>query len=87
MYYTGIDEHKDNCFLTTVNDVGVVVKSGRIRNDPVLILDYFQSHPGPHGAVVESTASWYWLSGLLDSQGIELVPAHGNISRRLPTRR
>ncbi len=47
MYYTGIDEHKDNCFLTTVNDVGVVVKSGRIRNDPVLMLDYFQSHPGP----------------------------------------
>jgi hypothetical protein len=33
MYYTGIDEHKDNCFLTTVDDAGVVHKSARIHND------------------------------------------------------
>jgi hypothetical protein len=27
MYVTVIDEHKDNCFLTTVEDAGVVVDS------------------------------------------------------------
>ena len=41
MCYTGIDAHKDNCFLTTVNDAGVVVKRARLRNEPALILEYF----------------------------------------------
>ena len=76
MYFTGIDEHKDNCYLTTLNDAGEVVKSGRIPNEPALLLDYFHNQLGPHKAVVESTASWYWLSDLLDSHGVELVLAH-----------
>jgi transposase len=76
MCYTGIDAHKDNCFLTTVNDAGVVVKRARLRNEPVLILDYFRDLPGPHNAVVESTANWYWLSDLLEAKGIELLLAH-----------
>lgn len=76
MYHTGIDEHKDNCFLTTVNDAGVVVKRARIRNEPAMILDYFHDFPRPHRAVVESTANWYWLSDLLDPHEIELILAH-----------
>ncbi len=76
MYYTGIDEHKDNCFLTTVNEAGDVTKRARLRNDRALILDYFHGLSGPHQAVVESTANWYWLSDLLDSNGIPLVLAH-----------
>jgi transposase len=76
MYYTGIDAHKDNCFLTTINDAGVVIKRVRLRNEPALILDYFHKLPEPHQAVVESTASWYWLSDLLEANGIELVLAH-----------
>ncbi len=67
MYCTGIDDHKDNCFLTTVNDAGAVVKRARMRNEPALILDYFHGLPGPHRAVVESTANWYWLSDLSGS--------------------
>jgi transposase len=76
MYYTGIDEHKDNCFLTTVNDAGGVLKSARIANEPTLLLDYFRDFPRPHRAVVESTASWYWLNDLLEQQGTELILAH-----------
>jgi hypothetical protein len=38
MYFTGIDEHKDNCFLATVNDASVVIKRVRLRNEPALIL-------------------------------------------------
>ncbi len=45
MYYAGIDEHKDNCFLTTVDDAGAVIKRVRIQNEPGLVLDYFQAFP------------------------------------------
>ena len=76
MFYSGIDLHKDNCFITTVDDSGEIVKQERLRNIPEIILTYFASLPSPHKAVVECTAGWYWLDDLLEAHGIELVLAH-----------
>jgi transposase len=76
MYYSGIDLHSDNCYITTVDDNGSVVKQQRIENISEHILDYFHSLPGDHQAVVESTTGWYWLNDLLQDNGIELVLAH-----------
>jgi transposase len=76
MYYSGIDLHSDNCYITTVDDTGAVIKRQRIDNNNELILDYFHSLPGPHQAVVESTTGWYWLNDLLSDHGIDLVLAH-----------
>lgn len=76
MFYSGIDLHKDNCFITTVDDSGEIVKQERLRNIPEIILAYFASLPSPHKAVVECTAGWYWLDDLLEAHGIELILAH-----------
>jgi len=76
MYYSGIDQHQDNCYITTVNEAGDIVRQDRLPNMPDLILAYFAALPGPHKAVVECTAGWYWLNDLLESHGIELVLAH-----------
>jgi len=76
MYYSGIDLHSDNSYITTVDDSGAVVKQKRVENNNELVLDYFQSLPGSHQAVVESTTGWYWLNDLLGENGIELVLAH-----------
>jgi hypothetical protein len=56
MFYSGIDLHKDNCFITTVDDRGEIVKQERLHNSPDIILAYFASLPGPHKTVVECTA-------------------------------
>ena len=56
MYYSGIDLHKDNCFITTVDDTAEIVKQERLPNLSDIILAYFESLPGPHTAVVECTA-------------------------------
>ena len=29
MYYSGIDLHSDNCYITTVDDTGAVIKRQR----------------------------------------------------------
>jgi transposase len=76
MYYSGIDLHSDNCYITTVDDAGAVVKRQRIENNNELVLDYFHSLPGAHQAVVESTTGWYWLNDLLSDHSIELILAH-----------
>ena len=76
MYYSGIDLHSDNCYITTVDEQGTIVKQVRVTNDGEIILDYFQSIGQSHLAVVESTTGWYWLNDLLEDHGIELVLAH-----------
>jgi transposase len=76
MYYSGIDLHSDNCYITTIDHDGTVVKQQRIENDNNRLLDYFHSLPGTHQAVVESTTGWYWLNDLLQDNGIDLVLAH-----------
>lgn len=76
MYYSGIDLHTDNCYITTIDEQGVLVKQQRVENISELIVDYFQRLPGPHSTVVESTSGWYWLNDLLEDHGIELVLAH-----------
>ena len=76
MYYSGIDLHKDNCFITTINDAGELVQQERVANVPEMLLAYFARLGSEHQAVVESTTGWYWLSDLLDTHGIPLVLAH-----------
>jgi transposase len=76
MYFSGIDQHKRDSFITTYDSNGTVVKQARVRNSPLLIQSYFAEFPGPHKAVVESTGAWYWLADLLQKHNIELTLAH-----------
>ena len=76
MYYSGIDQHKRDCMITTYDDGGQRVKQQRVPNDRQRLRSYFTPFAGPHQAVVESTGFWYWLADLLDELGVELLLAH-----------
>ena len=76
MYYSGIDLHKDNCFITTIDDAGTIIKQSKVTNTDPAILNYFFDLGKDQRVVVESTSNWYWLSDLLKDHGIELILAH-----------
>lgn len=76
MFYSGIDLHKDNCVITTIDEEGRIINQERVRNIDYKILNYFAVNEGRHKAVVESTANWYWLSDLLHDHTIEMTLAH-----------
>jgi transposase len=76
MLYSGIDLHKDNCVISTVNQKGEMIKQSKLPNHNISIIHYFSGMGKPHKAVVESTANWYWLSDLLKENGIEILLAH-----------
>lgn len=76
MFYSGIDQHKRDCFITTYDSDGKVVKQKRVPNRAMLIQHYFGQLPAPHKAAVESTGSWYWLADLLEDLGVDLSLAH-----------
>ena len=76
MFYSGIDLHKNNCYITTINRDGTIIKQSKLPNEEHAILNYFFSVGNIHKAVVESTSNWYWLSDLLKNHQIDLTLAH-----------
>lgn len=76
MWYSGIDQHKPFCLITTYGPDGPRVKQARVASTPLALQQYFAEFPGPHKAVVESTGGWYWLADTLAALGVELVLAH-----------
>ncbi len=80
MYYSGIDQHKRDCLITTYDHGGQRVKQQRVPNDRQRLRAYFAAFAGPHRAVVESTGFWYWLADLLEELGVELTLARNHLS-------
>jgi transposase len=76
MIYSGIDLHKTNMVITTIDSNGVILAREKLACLKPAVTDYFGRFTQPHRAVVESTGSWYWLSDLLGEIGIELILAH-----------
>jgi transposase len=76
MIYTGIDLHKTNMVITTIDSNGAMLARQKLPCLKPAVIRYFDRFPHPHRAVVESTGSWYWLSDLLGELGIELILAH-----------
>jgi transposase len=76
MWYSGIDQHKAFCLITTYGPEGPRVKQARVACTPLALQQYFAEFPGPHQAVVESTGGWYWLADALGALSVELVLAH-----------
>lgn len=83
MLHSGIDLHKNDLVIGTLDSSGKVVKERRLRTQRDAVAEYFRRLPGPHRAVVESTANWYWLADLLQEEGIELTLAHSKLVKAI----
>jgi transposase len=83
MLHSGIDLHKNDLVISTVDGSGVEVERKRLRTQRPLVARYFASLPGPHRAVVESTASWYGLADLLREQEVDLTLAHAKLVKAI----
>jgi transposase len=76
MLLSGIDLHKRDLVIATVDAVGTVIDQRRLRASPAAVLQYFRRLPGPHHAVVEATGSWYWIADLPRAHEIDLTLGH-----------
>ena len=67
MLYSGIDLHKRDLVIATVDAAGHSVTAKRIKPTSQAVRAYFEQFPPEteHRAVVEATRSWYWLCDVL----------------------
>jgi transposase len=82
MLHSGIDLNKNDMVIDTLDASGGV-SHRRLRAERPLVVRYFRALPGPPRAVVESTASWFWLADLLDEEGVELTLAHSKLVKAI----
>ena len=76
MLHSGIDLHKRTIAIATVTPDGQPVRDAQLATSRPAIRAYFESMPGPHRAVVESTSNWYWLHDLLVGTEVDLRLGH-----------
>src|SRR5687768_5921423 len=76
MLHTGIDLHKRDLVVATVDSSGTVVQQGRLPTARPAVAAYFRALGPEQRAVVESTATWYWLADLLRAEGVALSLGH-----------
>jgi len=76
MLHSGIDLHRRTVVLATVAADGQPVRTAKVPTTRDAVRAYFAALPGPHRAVVESTATWYWLRDLLVGDGVDLRLGH-----------
>lgn len=74
-YYAGIDLHKNYCFMTVINNDGLVMQQGRFENDEDKLVPSILQYDDIE-AVVESTYGWYWLADKLEKERINFKLAH-----------
>jgi transposase len=74
--HSGIDLHRRSVVLATVTAEGHPVRNAKVPTTRDAVRAYFAALPGPHRAVVEATATWYWPRGLLVSDGVDLRLGH-----------
>lgn len=75
MNYTGIDHHKQYSYITLMDDVGEVIKSGKVANYRSELEKYLAGIRDVE-AVVEAGRSSYTMVDLLDDIGIDVIIAH-----------
>jgi len=72
-YFAGIDLHKTNSFITTIDQDGKVVFQKKIPNDKLAIQNALLQSNTPKRVAVESTFNSYWLVDALEEVDIRTV--------------
>lgn len=78
MLFTGIDLHRRDLVMATIDGTGARVTGRRLPTTREAVATYFAQFPSdtPHEAVVETTTTWYWLADLCRTLPVTLHLAH-----------
>jgi transposase len=76
MNYYGMDIHKKYSVYTAVDQNGVIVKQGKIPNEPEVFKELMHNSQGKTKAVIEATSNWGYIHDLLEDIIDEVVVAH-----------
>ena len=66
--YAGLDLHKMYTQYAVMDNDGVLVREGRIENDPAELERFSDSLTDATDIVIESSSTWYWVYRILSKR-------------------
>ena len=76
MYWLGLDHHKRNTYVTSLDEKGQVVFRGNLSAKPQDLADFFAKHPRPFTAGMEATYAWEYVADMVEGLGQTMRVGH-----------
>lgn len=76
MYWIGVDHHKRNTFVTSLNDDGTVFLRRNLSAAREVLEAFFRNHPRPFVAGIEATYAWEYVADIVEGLGEEIRVGH-----------
>jgi len=75
MLYTGLDYHRNFCYMTTMNDKGEIIHQKKLPSNGQIV-DFLKDFDEGMEVAIEATPSWYWLYDRLEEEGFKVKLSH-----------
>lgn len=76
MYWIGVDHHKRNSYVTSLDEDGVVCFRGNLSAKAPVLTAFFANHPQPFTVGIEATYAWEYVADIVEALGASVQVAH-----------
>jgi len=76
MYWIGVDHHKHNSYVTSLNADGTVYCRHNLSANAAVLRAFFASHPRPFTVGIEATYAWEYVADIVEALGASIQVAH-----------
>ena len=76
MYWIGVDHHKHNSYVTSLDDDGHVCFRRNLSARADNLQEFFARHPKPFTVGIEATYAWEYVADIVEGLGAEIRVGH-----------
>ena len=76
MYWIGVDHHKRNSYVTSLDEDGTVYLRRNLSAKAAVLRTFFAGHPQPFTVGIEATYAWEYVADIVEGLGATIQVAH-----------
>lgn len=76
MAYIGIDFHKNNTYVTRMDEKGNILESKNIKNEKDVLEEFVETIGREDEVVLEATGNWYYFYELVEDRALNVTLSH-----------
>jgi len=76
MYWIGVDHHKHNSYVTSLEDDGTVYVRRNLSAQAATLQAFFAQHPRPFTVGIEATYAWEYVADIVEDLDATIQVAH-----------
>lgn len=86
MYYIGVDHHKRNSYVTSLDGRGEIVMRKNLSAKAGNLTAFFSAHPRPYVAGIEACYAWEYVADIVEGLGETIQVGHPQLLKAFARR-